>query len=180
MDRLELAFLLGGTVIVCIIVIVLLVRQNSELKSILTAREEIDHPLFKIGESLPGFMTYTMRGNLFITDPMEKIMNGILFIYSNDCPHCIQSIPILNIIYNRGVNVVGLSLDAYPDAVSGATINEMNFPFLVSTLGKAFISAWQLKGTPVTIRIKDGKIADVWIGELHTDVLDQLQSKGLL
>ncbi len=94
------------------------------------------------------------------------------------CMPCIEELPAINALYEKysasGLHIVGLSLDyAGPQAMQ-PFIDHHKVRFPVYWVGEKAIKAYQIRGIPLILLVKNGEIAERITGKRSKKDLDKI------
>lgn len=99
------------------------------------------------------------------------------------CMPCIDELPAVNAMYDkygaRGLRMLGLSLDfGGPQAIQ-PFVDQHKVQFPVYWVGEEAIKAYQIRGIPLILLVKDGKITERIVGKRSKKELDRIFGKFL-
>jgi thiol-disulfide isomerase/thioredoxin len=198
--------LLGGTAALFGVLILLLVKQNRDLKSEVGAlRSQLAEaninkgeksgyrPSLQVGESVSGLqLVRPDRSAIPLAFPHDG--PTMLFMLGRYCGYCDQAIPIYDDILREHVagvaptklRVVGVIADAPPpedasEAGKAAWTDAFSKPstFIPSFAVRDGPKTWLLKvnSTPAAVLLDDdGKVLGMWRGEVTKDQADEMRA----
>ena len=112
--------------------------------------------------------------NRLIADPQETLL---VFFTAAWCGHCKEMLRPLNRLFHRfddkGLNVIGVSVDAGSPAAMQAVLKEKKVDFTVYWVGEAGIDEFRLMGIPMIFLIKQGKLVEKIPGKCSYDFLEK-------
>ena len=93
------------------------------------------------------------------------------------CMPCIEELPALNELYGKyrdnGLHILGLSLDLEGPRASQPFVDRHKVAFPVYWVGEKAIKAYQIRGIPLILLVKNGKVAERIIGRRSKKDLDK-------
>ena len=93
------------------------------------------------------------------------------------CMPCIEELPALNELYGKyrdnGLHILGLSLDLEGPRAIQPFVDRHKVAFPVYWVGEKAIKAYQIRGIPLILLVKNGKIAGRIIGRRSKKDLDK-------
>lgn len=94
------------------------------------------------------------------------------------CMPCIEELPAVNAIYDKystsGLHIVGLSLDYGGPQAMQPFIDHHKVQFPVYWVGEKAIKAYQIRGIPLILLVKDGVITERIIGKRSKKDLEKI------
>ena len=94
------------------------------------------------------------------------------------CMPCIEELPALNAIYEKyrtsGLHIVGLSLDYGGPQAMQPFIDHHKVRFPVYWVGEKAIKAYQIRGIPLILLVKDGEITERVTGKRSKKDLEKI------
>ncbi|MCI0707448.1 MAG: redoxin domain-containing protein [Ignavibacteriae bacterium] len=165
-------------VIVLALQVVVLARQNNELKnpSVAAQKEQLkEGDYFYYGELEP-----VREGAVPDTNSSQQLV----FIFTTRCPFCKDSLPFWKQMANENntrYSVIGISLDPLENTTAYLVEHEINFPVFLPGDVEWFIE--QIKGTtvPKTImRNNYGSVEKIILGRLKKEQLPELTEVALV
>lgn len=167
-------FFLHVAVIALAVQVIILAKQNRELKNPL---QNLRGEQLKEGDmfSLQN-LNYAEAGVQLDTTSRAQL----IFVMTTTCPFCKESIPDWNKLTEKvslKLSVFSISLDAKKETAEYVTKNNISYPVLCSLDGENFRMQNKIIGVPKTIlRDKTGKVLKVWTGKLSDDKLKEVES----
>ena len=159
--------------------VVLLIKQNNELRAALGGQAAID-PL-KSGEEVEPIKIRTLDGNFSELNYKDPSREYLLFILSTTCPHCESNLPIWGKINagkkNANCDVLGVSIHGLEDTKQYAA--SKNVPFYLVSVAEdtSFHRKYKIAGVPETILITGtGRVKKAWFGELSSEQASEIQA----
>jgi thiol-disulfide isomerase/thioredoxin len=93
------------------------------------------------------------------------------------CGPCIDELPALNNLYRkykeRGLNLVGISIDLEGAAAMQPVINKLKIEFPVYWYGEKAIQKFNITAIPLLLIIKQGEIVERLPGQRPEEYLDR-------
>lgn len=171
-----------------VVEMVVLIQQNRDLKSKLSAASSNAIQFLKSGDIAPPFRLSSLDGNRTYVNIGHTGRPILLYIFSTTCPHCKRNIPIWKQItrkldtgtgHKNAMQVIGVSIDDVAETRAYCSRNSLNYTTLVADT--TFDRVYEVNAVPQTIFIlANGKIADNWIGQLNNkDVKKLIEAIGL-
>lgn len=156
-------------VVVLAIQVVVLMRQNKELKEErgLTAQETI-----KEGEYLE-LLGLTPVTNGALLDTISR--RQLIFVFTTRCPFCKETLPMWQsfadtLTHKTSIAVFGISLDPLQETQTYLDQQGIAFPVFIPSDKESFSNKNKLHSVPQTIiRNSDGLVEKVWRGRLTVD-----------
>ncbi len=150
--------------------VVLLAKQNRDLKATINRMSAGPMETLKPGESVGTIAAWTLGGEtrqLRFDDAPRK---SLLFVLSTTCPHCEKNLPLWQEIAVRGgadsCRIVGVSLHDLPTTRAYVAAKGIRFE-VVSAADSDFTRHYKIPGVPETILLDArGRVEKTWIGEL--------------
>ena len=99
------------------------------------------------------------------------------------CMPCIEELPAVSELFEKyrpdGLRMLGLSIDfGGPDAIQPyIDLHKVRFP--VYWVGEKAIKAYQIRGIPMILLVRDGKITERVVGRRSKKVLDKILAEFL-
>jgi len=155
--------------IVTLIIIILLVFQNRDLKYKIK-RGRLPLPFLQVGDTLLPFNTKDHNENFVEISYGKSEKNKVFFVFSSSCNECNRMIPIWKSLNSK------INTDKYE--VWGVLINEkelsekikkeLNNNFKVITFPNLGIQIdYKIFNSPITIVVNPlGKVEKIWRGEM--------------
>ena len=80
------------------------------------------------------------------------------------CHPCVKELPDLNKIYNKykkeGLQMIGISVDLEGPKAMQPIVDRLHIDFPVYWVGEKALEAYSIRGIPLLLFVRDGKIAD--------------------
>lgn len=167
----NIAVFLTITGIVLLLINVLLVQQNNQLKVL--ARRPDRALEAKPGTALPPLEGIDSNGNRHSIDYGQDSRKTVLFVLSPRCNACEQNMPnwlaIINRLDRGGFRLAAVSLQA-EGIKEYASRHKFNQIPILTNIDPKYRVAYNLALTPQIILIgSDGKVEKVWTGLLRGD-----------
>lgn len=103
--------------------------------------------------------------------------NCLLVFMAAWCMPCIRELPDVNSLYDkfrvRGLRVIGISVDIDGPLAMQPIVNRLKVRFPVYWLGQAAIDAYDVRGIPFFIFIRDGMVVEKLMGQRSKAYLDE-------
>ena len=116
---------------------------------------------------------------MLATDPSPR---AIIFMAAW-CMPCIEELPAVNAMYDkygaRGLRMLGLSLDLGGPQAIQPFVDQHKVQFPVYWVGEEAIKAYRIRGIPLILLVKDGKITERIVGKRSKKELDRIFGKFL-
>lgn len=94
------------------------------------------------------------------------------------CMPCIEELPAVNELYEKyrgsGMHILGLSLDYGGPEAMQPFIDEHKVRFPVYWVGEKAIKAFQIRGIPLILLVKNGEITERIVGKRSKKQLDKI------
>ena len=94
------------------------------------------------------------------------------------CMPCIEELPAINALYEKysasGLHIVGLSLDYAGPTAMQPFIDHHKVRFPVYWVGESAIKAYQIRGIPLILLVKNGEITERISGKRSRKDLDKI------
>jgi peroxiredoxin len=153
-------------VVILTLEVVILARQNKELKGGPTAAPQES---LKVGDyfSLSGIVPLDRNGRLDSTSVRQMI-----FVFTTRCPFCKETLPFWKEIAHRvvkaqDVSLIGICLDEVVLTKAYVEEQQVTFPVFVAIDKESLVRRNKLHGVPQTIvRTTGGRVEKVWKGRL--------------
>lgn len=152
--------------------IIYLVRENNTLRKM----QNNAIPKVVIGQQIDSLKVITPAGKdsslSFVNSPKPVI----LIVYSYDCPHCHQVLPMWKEIAKstgEKFEMVAVTMDSLQTI--NAFVKEAGIPFKVFQTGKRILQKHSLVSFPTTIVMKKGVVEKAWNGELSLESFNELK-----
>ncbi len=155
--------------------VIILVRQNNQLKELLTKGtvEQIKEGAFFKNISVVD--TSGIPSQLSFKDTPKKT---ILFIFSTKCKYCIENIVNWESIYKKYLNeyrIVALSDNDMNETNKYVRTNNISFPVYVAK-NSNFRKEYKIAGVPQTIILNQkGLVEKFWLGLLNDLSLEEVE-----
>ena len=99
------------------------------------------------------------------------------------CMPCIEELPAVNAMYEKyrtaGLHILGLSLDFEGPEAMQPFVDHHKVRFPVYWVGEKAIKPYQVKGIPLILLVKNGKITDRIVGKRGKKELDRIFAEFL-
>ena len=153
-------------VVVLAIEVVILARQNNQLKE---ARSSAQQESLKVGDyfSLSGIVPLARDMRLDSTSARQ-----VIFVFTTRCPFCKETLPFWKEIACRAeeardVAVIGICLDQVVPTKAYVEEEKLTFPIFIAEDKDWLVQTNKLHGVPQTIiRTTSGRVEKVWKGRL--------------
>jgi hypothetical protein len=153
-------------VVMLAVEVVILVRQNKELKQGPTS---VQPESVKVGDyfSLSGILPLNSDAPL---DSMSA--RQVIFVFTTRCPFCKETLPFWKEIVHRvakaqDVSLIGICLDELALTKAYVEEQQVTFPVFVAVDKESLVQINKLHGVPQTIvRTTGGRVEKVWRGRL--------------
>ena len=162
-------FLHLSTIVLAVLVVVL-VRQNRELRGGMAPPEN-----FKVGD------VFTLGGLVQVqgTTALDTASPCLLLIFNTRCPHCKKNIPrwqtLADSIGAEGIQIAGIALDSAETARRFNSENGIRFPVYVPDDQADFGKTRKVGSVPQTaLRGGNGRIEYMWTGGLSEKALKEV------
>jgi peroxiredoxin len=156
-------------VVILLVEVVFLARQNKELKQGPTYAQEES---LRVGDyfSLSGIAHLDRNRRLDSTAARQ-----LIFVFTTRCPFCKETLPLWEKIASqtksvKDVALIGICLDE--EAATKAYVEQhgLGFPVFLSVSKESLVQRNKLHGVPETIiRAKDGRVEKIWNGRLSDE-----------
>lgn len=107
----------------------------------------------------------------------DTVPHAVIFMAAW-CMPCIEELPAVNAMYDKyaakGLRMLGLSLDLGGPRAIQPFVDQHKVQFPVYWVGEAAIKAYQIRGIPLILLVKDGKIAKRIVGKRSKRELDRI------
>lgn len=108
----------------------------------------------------------------------------LLNFWATWCAPCRREIPVLKAFQDEqggdGILVIGIAVDVFEDVVEYAKAAEFNYPILVGerdAMAVAESSGVEFMAMPFTMIVtRDGRYLNAYLGELHADQLEDIDT----
>lgn len=158
------------------VLVLLLARQNRELKKQIAAGTglgALPERALKTGETIPPFELIDSAGE---ARAFDEVAGGrsLLLVFSVHCPACTKTLPVWEELVSDAApatRVLGIRTDSDEDAGAEATLPQA-FPFPVYGVDRERAAAFleRIPYIPATVVVSDGgKVEKVWFGMLAED-----------
>ncbi len=162
---------LHSALVVLAVLVVILVRQNHQLKST-QAESTRNAPARQLaaGEAPGPFSFYRLDGSEHRIDPAEPAMDRVFLVFTTTCPFCLETQTAWRTVHARlgeDAQVLGISLDDLDATRSYRAKLDLPFPVVVPTDPKAFAREYRISSVPLTLHIgTSGQVEGLWSGVL--------------
>lgn len=126
-----------------------------------------------VGSRAPDFQLSGFDGKTIrLYDYTDK--PTVLVFWASWCPHCVRELPVLDRLYKdlhpKGVNIVGVSLDANSAGKDFVRSHHISFPMATGSGGVA--GSYHIVGIPSIFVIgKDGVVNAKYAGEVDESTI---------
>lgn len=155
--------------------VVVLARQNSELKN---PKDRGGKEQLAVGDSLSINDLKPLKANY--TLPVNS-PNQLLFVFTTTCPFCKKNLDnwkkLSEIAKEKNIAVVGIALDLPDSTAKYMSANKIDFNVLFPADVNAYRQKYKLLGVPKTIlRDSSGVVRGVWTGLLNGQQVEEVAS----
>lgn len=181
------AFLLLAVCVLSVLV-VLLLRQNRELRGQIEFKKRVEQtsasPSLAIGESVEPLELLSADGAVLRTSFGANEPATLVFFVSDRCGYCEKAVPLWTAALREaraslagakgpGVRIVGIVADAMDNASLKPIAPEIP-TFRVRDGHKTWLM--RVNATPSAVMLSPlGRVEDFWIGETNADQVEELQ-----
>lgn len=106
----------------------------------------------------------------------ERQQPLLIVVMAAWCHPCIQELPDLQRLYDeyrpRGLDMLGISLDLQGPQAMQPIIDRLNIRFPVYWVGEAAVEAFEIRGIPLLMLVRNGDIEDRILGLRSADYLE--------
>lgn len=162
--------------LVSLVVIVVLAKQNRELK---VGGAPVPQTIIRAGDhfSLDGLIPFE-PGHDFIFD--SSFTKQLVFVFTARCPYCKETVPLWKNLADsasqkKSFPIVGICLDPLEETRTYINQNQLTFPVFVPIDKESFSKNNNIGSVPQTfIRKADGLVEHSWPGKLSIDVYSKV------
>lgn len=161
-------------VVVLAVEVVVLMRQNKELKE---GRGSAVQETIKVGDvlELSGLTPVTDGSQFTIVSHRQ-----LIFAFTTRCPFCKEMLPLWkyfadSVAQKNSVAVLGISLDPLQETQAYLAEQQIHFPVFIPTDTETFSNKNKLHTVPQTIlRSPQGIVEKVWRGRLTAEQFNEV------
>lgn len=162
-------------VIALAVEVVVLARQNSELKN---PKDRGGKEQLAVGDSLSINDLKPLKANY--TLPVNS-PNQLLFVFTTTCPFCKKNLDnwkkLSEVAKEKNIAVVGIALDVPDSTAKYMSANKIDFDVLFPADVNTYRQKYKLLGVPKTIlRDSAGVVRGVWTGLLNSQQVEEVAS----
>lgn len=148
-----------------------LAEERSEARSLAEGFLRMLETLTLDGPDIVGQLPASGRQKAF-----DAIDDGVVYLLRTHCPVSRRNLTFLDDLYEAGATVVGIAPGERKATVALYSEREaIRFPLLAEPDGR-IIRILPGNVVPVTALILEGRIAEVWLGELRSDRRERLRT----
>ncbi len=163
-----------------VIEVILLIKQNRELREMLSNRIDPYAQTLKAGDHVGACSFTSIDGTVSKLEFSGLPKRWLLFVMSTSCSHCEHDLPYWNHIAQENMEnncrILGVSIDGTDETRKYRNASVTQFDLVVDA-DKHFESEYKISGVPQTILISgDGVVEHVWLGELSMNTVQEIQN----
>jgi thiol-disulfide isomerase/thioredoxin len=129
----------------------------------------------------PGGAEHLNKVQKIDIEGLDQVVRGrgryLLVFMAAWCTPCIKELPDVNALYekyrDRGLKMIGVSVDFEGPLAMQPIVNRVKINFPVYWVGEAAIEAYNIRGIPFIIFIRNGEIVERLLGQRSKNFLDK-------
>ena len=163
-------------IVLLMLIVVFLIRQNRELKSGLSALKTGQRPsTLWAGKRVGPVNLHTLANTLETLNYGDSRSDFLLFVFSTTCPFCEKTWPnwekLAEAYAGSRVQVIGISMHGLELTKAYVDLKKPSFDVLLADT--VFARVYGISGVPETILVRgDGVVAGIWTGILADEHLE--------